>query len=153
MGVMAMRSIPEGLSTATPYLIVQDGNGAIEFYQKAFGATLKERMEDGQGRLRHAEFRIGNSMFMLGEYPGLQVPAPGGFPSLSIYLYVDDADAVHRRAVTAGATSCGEVKDQYYGDRQGGVRDPYGITWWIATHIEDVSNEELQRRMAARAGA
>ena len=153
MDSMAMHSIPEGLHTATPYLTVQDGNGAIEFYEKAFGAVVKDRMSDDKGRLRHAEIRIGDSMIMLGEYPGVEAPAPGKLPHLSIYLYVDNSDEVHQRAVAAGATSCGEVKDQFYGDRQGGVVDPFGITWWIATHVEDVSMEEMMRRMAAQAGA
>ncbi len=144
--------ITRGYHTATPYLIAKDAAAAIEFYKKAFGATELERIADASGAIRHAEFKIGDSPFMITEehpdYPAwLSAESRGGSP-VHIYLYVEDVDAVFKHAISCGATELLPVQDQFYGDRSGGVRDPFGHIWYIATHIEDVSPEEIQRRAA-----
>ena len=146
------KPIPEGYHTATPYLIIKDAASAIEFYKKAFGATELMRMADPSGKIGHAEIRIGNSPIMLAdEVPGMGYRSPqslGGSP-VSILLYVEDVDAVFSQAVAAGAKVERPVQDQFYGDRSGGVTDPFGHVWHIATHIEDVAPEELRKRAAA----
>ncbi len=147
-----VKPIPEGYHTATPYLIVRDAASAIEFYKKAFGASELMRMADPSGKVMHAEIKIGNSPIMLAdEFPEMGARSPqslGGSP-VSILLYVEDVDAVFSQAVAAGANVERPVKDQFYGDRSGGVTDPFGHVWYIATHKEDVSPEELQKRAAA----
>ncbi len=147
-----VKPIPEGYHTATPYLIVKDAARAIEFYKKAFGATELMRMADASGKIGHAEIKIGDSPIMLAdEVPGMGYRSPeslGGSP-VSILLYVEDVDAVFNQAVAAGAKVERPVKDQFYGGRTGGVTDPFGHVWYIATHKEDVSPEELQKRAAA----
>jgi PhnB protein len=144
--------IPAGYHTATPYLIAKDAASAIEFYKKAFGAIELERIADATGAIRHAEFRIGDSAFMITEehpdYPAWQSPQSRGGTPVHIYLYVEDVDAVFKHAISCGATELLPVQDQFYGDRSGGVTDPFGHVWYIATHIEDVSPEEIQRRAA-----
>ena len=146
--------IPEGFHTATPYLIARDAGGAIEFYKKAFGATVIECISDEGGAIRHGEFKIGDSPFMITDehpdYPAWQGPLARGGTPVHIYLYVEDVDAVFNRAIAAGAKELLPVQDQFYGDRSGGVTDPFGHVWYIATHIEDVSPEEIQRRMASK---
>jgi PhnB protein len=149
---MATPAIPEGYRTATPYLIVQGGADAIEFYKRAFGATEMLRMADPQGRVGHAEIRIGDSVIMLAdEHPamGYRAPRSLGGSSVSILLYLEDVDTVFDRAIKAGAKVLRPVANQFYGDRSGTLEDPFGHVWTIATHVEDVPPEELQRRAEA----
>ena len=143
------KPIPEGFSTATPNLVVADGAAAIDFYERAFGAELQTRLEAG-GMLVHAALRIGDALVTLCDaMPAHGFVAPEGDAwSAFITLYVEDADAVHARALEAGATQINPVEDHMHGDRAGSVRDPFGHRWAVATHIEDISDEELQRRMA-----
>ncbi len=149
------KPIPEGYHTATPYLIIKDAASAIEFYKKAFGATELMRMADPSGKVRHAEIKIGNSPIMIAdEFPEIGARSPqslGGSP-VSILLYVEDVDALFSQAIAAGAKVLRPVKDQFYGDRSGGLADPFGHVWYIATHKEDVSPEEMQKRAAAKFG-
>ncbi len=149
------KPIPEGYHTATPYLIVRDAARAIEFYKKAFGATELMRMADPSGKVRHAEIKIGNSPIMIAdEFPEIGARSPqslGGSP-VSILLYVEDVDALFSQAIAAGAKVQRPVKDQFYGERSGGLADPFGHVWYIATHKEDVSPEEMQKRAAAAFG-
>lgn len=149
---MAVRPIPEGYHTVTPYLIVEDAEGVISFLREAFGAEELYRMSAPDGGVMHAEVQLGDSRLMLGG-ASEQWPA---MPAV-IYLYVEDVDASYRRAIAAGATSVMEPADQFYGDRHGAVKDLAGNQWWIATHVEDVAPDELQRRseayMAERAAA
>ena len=152
---MAVKPIPDGYSTATPYLIVKDAARAIEFYKQAFAATELMRFADPSGKIGHAEIKIGNSPIMLAdEHPDMGYRSPlslGGTP-VSILLYVPDVDALFARAVAAGATVKRPVKDQFYGDRSGTVEDPFGHVWILTTHVEDVSPEEMRRRMASFQG-
>ena len=147
-----VKPIPEGYHTATPYLIVKDAAKAIEFYEKAFGAKEMMRMAQPDGRIGHAEIKIGDSPIMLAdEFPEMDARSPqslGGSP-VSILLYVEDVDAMFTQAVAAGATVQRAIADQFYGDRTGGVRDPFGHVWYIATHKENVSPEEIKKRAAA----
>ncbi|MGH8985351.1 MAG: VOC family protein [Acidimicrobiia bacterium] len=151
---MAVKPIPDGYHSLTPYLIVGDGPRAIEFYQEAFGAEELVRMAEPSGKVGHAELRIGDSIVMLAdEHPEVDARSPesiGGSP-VSLVLYVEDADAVYERAVKAGATPERPVEDQFYGDRAGVVRDPFGHAWHVHTHTEDVSPEEMTRRAGAAA--
>ena len=146
---MATTPVPEGYRTATPYLIIRGAAEAIEFYKRAFGAIEVLRMADPQGRVRHAEIRIGDSMIMLAdEHPsfGYRGPRSLGGSSVSILLYLEDVDAVFERAVKAGARLLRPVTDQFYGDRAGTLEDPFGHVWTVATHVEDVAPEEMRRR-------
>lgn len=149
---MAVKPIPDGYYTATPYLIVKDAASAIEFYKKAFGATELMRFADPSGKVGHAEIKVGNSPIMLAdEFPEMDFRGPqslGGSP-VSILLYVEDVDARFKRAIAAGAKELRPVKDQFYGDRSGTLKDPYGHVWTIATHTEDVPPEEMHKRMEA----
>jgi PhnB protein len=143
------KPIPEGYRTATPYLIVKGAAEAIEFYKRAFGATEMLRMADPQGRVGHAEIRIGDSVIMLAdEHPdmGYRGPRALGGSSVSILLYLEDVDEVFQRALKAGAKALRPVTNQFYGDRSGTLEDPFGHVWTIATHVEDVSPEEMKRR-------
>jgi len=147
-----VQPIPEGYHTATPYLIVSGAARAIEFYKKAFGATELFRMAQPDGRIGHAEIKIGNSPIMLAdEFPemGARSPQSLGGSAVSILLYVEDVDALFSQAVAAGAKVLRPVEDKFYGDRSGGVVDPFGHQWHIATHKEDIAPEELQKRAAA----
>jgi uncharacterized glyoxalase superfamily protein PhnB len=141
---MPVKPIPEGFHSVTPYLVVENAAKLIDFTKQVFGAEEKERMQTPDGRIMHAEVRIGDSVIMLGEPMGDQKPMP-----TALYLYVSDADAVYRRALAAGAVSLMEPADQFYGDRNAGVKDPAGNLWWIATHKEDVPREEMERRAQA----
>jgi PhnB protein len=149
---MAVKPIPEGYHSVTPYLIIKGASAALDFYKKAFGAKELFRMDGPDGKVGHAEIKIGNSPLMLAdEHPerGYRGPQSLGGTTVSICLYVENADAVFNQAVAAGAQVLHPVKDQFYGDRSGTVADPYGHIWTVATHKEDVSHEEMQRRIAA----
>jgi PhnB protein len=146
------KPIPEGYRTATPYLIVKGAAEAIDFYKRAFGATEMLRMADPQGKVGHAEIKIGDSVIMLAdEHPamGYRGPRSLGGSSVSILLYLEDVDGVFERAVKAGAKAQRPVMNQFYGDRSGTLEDPFGHVWTVATHVEDVPPEELQRRAQA----
>ena len=150
---MAVKSIPDGYHSLTPYLVVRDAAKAIEFYAKAFGAVELYRMPMG-GKIGHAEMKIGDSIFMLAdEFEGMSNPTPDklGGTAVSLMIYLDDVDTVFKRAIGAGATEVRPVENQFYGDRSGSLRDPFGHVWMVSTHVEDVSPEEMQRRMAAMA--
>ena len=144
--------IPEGFRGVTPYLCCRDAARAIEFYKQAFGATEMMRLAEPSGRIGHADLRIGAAAIMLAdEYPEMGVKSPqafGGSP-VAIHLYVADVDAVAKRAVAAGAKLVRPVEDQFYGDRSGTLEDPFGHRWFIATHKEDLSAEEVQKRYDA----
>ena len=153
---MAVKPIPEGYHTLTPYLVVKGAARALDFYKKAFGATELFRMAGPDDRVMHAEFKIGNSMLMIGdEYPEMGPemnvigPATLGGTPVGFCLYVEDADAVFAKAVAAGAKVVKPLANQFYGDRSGTVTDPFGHKWTVSTHIEDVTPEECERRMAA----
>jgi PhnB protein len=143
---MAVKPIPDNYHSITPYLMAPGAARLIEFLKDAFGATERERMTGPDGGVMHAEVRIGDSMVMLTDGGGDWKAMPA-----ALYLYVNDADATYQRALAAGATSVMEPVTQFYGDRHGGVKDPSGNIWWIATHVEDVSPEELRKRAEARA--
>lgn len=142
-----VKPIPEGYHRVTPYLMFRSTADAIAFYSKAFGATEKFRMNNADGQIGHAEMNIGDCCIMMAdEAPQMDAYAPehyGGSP-VSLLIYTEDCDSVYRRAIAAGAISVREPTDQPYGDRMSGVRDPFGYKWWIATHIKDVSPEEMQ---------
>jgi len=143
------KPIPDGYHTATPYLIIRDAAKAIEFYKRAFKAVETMRMDGPDGKVGHAEVKIGDSLIMLSdEHPEMGYASPqslGGSP-VSILLYVEDCDAVFNRAIEAGGTVKDSVKDKFYGDRTGSLADPFGHIWHVATHTEDVSPQELDRR-------
>ena len=145
---MPVKPIPEGYHTVTPIIVFKDSRQAIEFYKKAFGARETVRMPGPDGTIGHAEIQIGDSMIMLADAPPAAADARNGVTS-SIVLYVDNVDDVFRRALDAGAREQQPLEDKFYGDRMGTVKDPFGHEWSIGTHIEDVSPEEMQRRMAA----
>jgi PhnB protein len=144
-----VKPIPEGYHTVTPYLMIRDAARAIEFYKEAFGAKEIHRMVMPEGRIGHAEIQIGDSRIMLAdEFPemGFVGPQTRGGTTVSLMVYVEDVDAVFDRAVKAGAKVTRPIANQFYGDRLGGLEDPFGHAWHISTHIEDVSPEEMQRR-------
>ncbi len=150
-----VKPIPEGYHTATPYLIITNAAKAIEFYKEVFGATELSRLATPDGKVGHAELKIGDSRIMLAdEWPEWDARSPqtiGGSPVV-IMLYVEDVDAVVSGAVAAGAKLFKPVSDQFYGDRSGSITDPFGHKWTIATHKEDVSPEEMRKRAAALFG-
>jgi len=145
------KAIPDGYHTATPYLIVKGAAQALDFYKRAFGATEKMRMDGPGGKVMHAEIKIGDSPIMLAdEFPQMNALSPqalGGSP-VFLLLYVQDVDGMVAQATAAGAKIVKPVQDQFYGDRSGTLSDPFGHLWTIATHKEDVSPEEMQKRMA-----
>ncbi|HEV2116185.1 MAG TPA: VOC family protein [Terriglobales bacterium] len=144
-----VKPIPEGYHSITPYLVIKGADRAIEYYKKAFGATEIMRMEGPDGKVGHAELKIGDSIFMLGEeMPQTGYRAPQGGSPVGLMLYVNDVDHVFKQAVAAGGRVDKEIKDQFWGDRNGSVYDPFGHLWTVATHIEDVSEDEMKRRMA-----
>ncbi len=143
---MTVKPIPDGFYTVTPYLTVADAEAQIDFLKKAFGGEEKFRHNDDKGKVSHAEVRVGNSMLMIGQARDQWKPMPSMF-----YLYVEDVDAVYKRALAAGGKSLRELTNEAYGDRSGGVEDSQGNQWWVATHIEDVSPEEIQRRYSNKA--
>ena len=142
---MAVAPVPPGYHRVTPYLVVADGEGLIGFLVAAFEAEVCSRAIRPDGTIANAEMRIGDSMVMVAQAREPWKPMPAGF-----YLYVTDTDATYQAALAAGGASVLEPSDQFYGDRNAGVQDPWGNNWWIATHIEDVDEAEVQRRMAAR---
>ena len=146
---MAVKPVPDGYHTVTPYLAVDDAAAAIEYYVKAFGAEERGRMEAPDGKIGHAELAIGDSSVMLSD-PSPQAstrpPSELGGTSASVLLYVEDVDAVVKQAVAAGATVTMEVADQFWGDRFGTITDPFGHVWSIATHVEDVPPEQMAER-------
>jgi PhnB protein len=148
----AVKAIPDGYPQVTPYLCVDGAAAAIEFYGRVFGATERMRMDGPDGTIGHAELQLGDGLVMLSDpFPGMGQLSPraiGGTP-VTISLYVEDVDAVHARALEAGATELRSVADQFYGDRIGVFEDPFGHRWSVATHIEDVPPDEMARRAAA----
>jgi PhnB protein len=147
-----VKPIPEGYHSVTPYLCVNGAARAIEFYKEAFGATEIMRLEAPGERIGHAEVKIGDSVIMLAdEFPDINFRSPQslGGTSAHLMIYVEDVDARVEKAVAAGAKLTRPVKDQFYGDRTGGVEDPFGHVWYIATHIEDLTPEEIHKRSAA----
>ena len=148
---MAAKSIPEGYHSVTPYLIVRGGQRALEYYKRAFGAEERFRMDGPGGTIGHAEIQIGDSIVMLAdENPAWNAKAPQvGTPSpVQLMIYVDDVDATFAQALTAGGKETQPLKNQFYGDRSGSLTDPFGHSWTVATHIEDVPPEEMERRAA-----
>jgi PhnB protein len=152
---MSVSHIPQGYHSVTPYLIVAGAAEAIRFYGEAFGAEEVLRMPMPGGRIAHAEVRIGNSHIMLSdEWPDMDFlgPKARGGATASLMIYLEDVDSAWDRAIAAGCTAERPPEDQFWGDRMGTLVDPFGHRWSLATHIEDVSDEELQRRMAAAFG-
>lgn len=147
----AVKPIPDGYPCVSPYLCVNGANAAIDFYTRVFGATERMRMPSPDGKIGHAELQIGDSVIMLAdEHPETDFRSPralGGTPVL-ISIYVEDVDATFGRAIAAGAKSIRPLKDEFYGDRAGQFEDPFGHKWSVATHIEDVSPDEMSRRAA-----
>jgi len=142
--------IPADYSGITPYLSVKGAADAIEFYKKAFGAIEMMRLPNPDGTLGHAEIKIGNALVMLAdEYPdyGNLSPKTLGGSSVRLHMYVEDVDAFFEKAVAAGAKVLIPVADQFYGDRSGRLEDPFGHVWLVSTHVEDVSPDEMERRM------
>ncbi len=153
---MAVNPIPEGYPQVTPYLCVDGAAAAIEFYGRVFAASERMRMPAPDGRIGHAELQLGDSVIMLAdEFPDAEFRSPksvGGTPVM-LSVYVEDVDDVFRRAVEAGAKALREVEDQFYGDRTGAFEDPFGHRWTVATHVEDVPPEEMEKRMAEATSA
>jgi PhnB protein len=149
--VADVKPIPDGYPQLTPYLAIDGAEAAIEFYGKVFGARERMRMPAPEGKIGHAELEIGDALIMLAdEFPEMSAPSPkriGGSP-VTISLYVDDVDAVFESALEAGATELRGVENQFYGDRSGQFEDPFGHRWSIATHVEDVPPEEMEKRAA-----
>ena len=148
---MAVKAIPEGYHSLTPYLVCKDAAKAIEFYSRAFGAQETVRMPGPNGRIMHAEVKIGDSMLMLSdENPDRAAVAPSGKGrSSSLMFYTNDVDGVFKRAIDAGASSIEAPTDMFWGDRMGNLMDPFGHQWAIATHKEDVAPDEMEKRMQA----
>jgi PhnB protein len=146
-----VQPIPEGYPRVTPYLHVDGAEAAIEFYKRVLGAEERMRMPGPEGKLSHAELEIGDALIMLAdEFPDMGVRGPksiGGTP-VTISVYVDDVDATFEAAIDAGASSLRAVENQFYGDRTGQFEDPFGHHWSVATHVEDVPPEEMEKRMA-----
>ena len=147
-----VKPIPDGYRSVTPYLFVNGAAKAIDFYKSAFGARERMRMDGPGGKIMHAELDIGDSMIMLAdEFPEMRALSPqtiGGSPVM-VAIYVNDVDATFARAIAGGARENRPVQDQFYGDRSGSLTDPFGHMWNIATHVEDVSPEEMRRRSEA----
>jgi len=148
---MTVKPVPDGYHSITPYLIVDGAKAAIDFYKTVFSATERLRLPGPHDRIGHAELQIGDSIIMLAdEHPEMDMHGPqkfGGSP-VSVLVYVPDVDAVIAKAVTAGGSIVRPAADQFYGDRSGMIKDPFGHRWHISTHIEDVSPAEIERRMA-----
>jgi PhnB protein len=148
---MAVRAVPDGYHTVTPYLVIKGAAAAIDYYKKAFGAAERMRMEGPGGTIGHAELIIGDSTVMLADEVaemGYRSPKTLGGSPVSILLYLENVDDVFKRALAAGGRELRPLENQFYGDRMGTLEDPFGHVWSIATHVEDVSPEEMQRRAA-----
>jgi PhnB protein len=148
---MATKPVPDGYHTVTPFLAIENAAKAIAFYERAFGARERYRMPGPDDTIAHAEIEIGDSLLMVSDpFPeaGVSPPAALGGTTVGMYLYVEDVDAFVARAVDAGATLTVPVEDMFWGDRFGQVTDPYGHTWQVSTHIEDVPAEEMAQRAA-----
>jgi PhnB protein len=147
-----VKPIPEGYPRVIPYLSIDGATAAIDFYKNVFGAKERVRMPAPEGKIGHAELELGDSVVMLADvFPGMSAPSPkalGGTP-VSIMVYVEDVDSVFDRALKAGAKAERPVENQFYGDRVGQFEDPFGHKWFVATHVEDVSPEEMEKRAAA----
>lgn len=151
---MAVKPIPDGYHSVTPYLIVEDAKKAIDYYTRAFGATELFRMDGPDGKIGHAELQIGTSRIMISDenpaWGAKSAKAIGGSP-VQLMVYVEDSDAVFKKALAAGGTEVRPLEDQFYGDRSGTLTDPFGLSWTISTHKEDVPEDEMQRRAEAYA--
>jgi len=148
----SVKPVPEGFHTATPHLIVRDAAQAIEFYKKVFDAEERMRMPSPDGKIMHSELKIGDSIiFLSDEFPNMGGKSPQtlGGHSGGVYLYVPDVDDVFQRAIAAGGKSSGPVTDMFWGDRHGNFTDPFGHSWGVSTHTEDVSEEEMGKRAEA----
>jgi PhnB protein len=145
-----VQPIPEGYHSLTPAITCKNAANAIDFYKEAFGATEINRMPGPGGMIMHSELRIGDSViFVSDEFPGMSAaPTPGATPSSYLFLYAPDVDTIFNRAVAAGAQVAMPVVDMFWGDRYGKLTDPFGHSWGIATHVEDVSPDEMTRRSA-----
>lgn len=149
---MTAKPIPDGYNTATPYLSISGAKDAIEFYKLAFGATEVFRLNTPTGDIAHAEIKIGDSLIMLSEpSEDSLMPSPDslGGSAIAMYLYVEDVDAMFEQAIDAGALDIKSVEDKFYGDRMGTLKDPFGHIWFISTHKEDLTPEEIQHRAHA----
>jgi PhnB protein len=149
-----VKAIPEGYHAVTPYLVVDGAAKALDFYKRVFGATERMRMPGPDGKVGHAEIRVGDSTVMLAdEHPEMGARGPGAFGGtpVSLHLYVPDVDATVNKAVAAGAKLLRPVEDKFYGDRMGTIEDPFGHHWHVSTHKEDVPPDEMARRAAAMA--
>jgi PhnB protein len=147
-----VKAIPDGYHSVTPYLIIDGAARALDFYKRAFDAKELMRVPAPDDRIGHAEIKIGNSVIMLAdEHPEMDARSPGhyGGSPVSLMVYLDDVDKQFKQALAAGATEVRPVADQFYGDRSGTLKDPFGHNWHLSTHKEDVSPQELNRRMAA----
>jgi PhnB protein len=152
----AARRIPEGHNTVSPYLIVDGAGRALDFYKRAFGATELFRLEAPGGKIGHAEIRIGDTVIMMAdEHPDHHAYSPRRYKGspVSLHVYVENVDAVAQQAIAAGANVTRPVQDMFYGDRSGTFEDPFGHTWHVATHVEDLTEEEIGRRAAAQMAA
>lgn len=144
-----VKPIPDGYHSLTPYLIIDGASEAMEYYKKAFGAVELFRMEH-EGKIGHAEMKIGDSPLMLAdEMPQYKGPKSLGGTPVSLMIYVEDVDTIYPQAIAAGGTEVKPLQDQFYGDRSGTLTDPFGHIWTVATHKEDVSSEEIEKRIAA----
>ena len=153
---MAVKPIPEGYHSVTPYLCVDDASAAIEFYARAFGATERVRMPGPDGKVAHAELQIGDSLIMLSDpFPQAQTKSPKelGGTTAGVFLYVEDVDAAFKQAAEAGATVTMPLENMFWGDRFGSLQDPFGHHWSLATHVEDLSEEEIAERGQAAMAA
>ena len=150
-----VKPVPEGYHNITPYLFVRSAASAVDFYKNIFGATEIMRMPGSNGKIMHAELRIGDSIVMLADenpQTGMMSPQTVGGFSMGMHLYVENVDQVIQKAVESGAKLLRPIKNQFYGDRSGTVLDPFGHMWSVATHVEDVSPEEMRKRMTAAMG-
>jgi len=153
---MSVKPVPEGYHTLSAYLAVDDASEAIEYYKRAFGAKERVRMDAPGGKIGHAELEIGDSVIMLSDpFPQASTRPPSelGGTSSSVFMYVEDVDAVVKQAVDGGATVTMEVADQFWGDRFGTITDPFGHVWSIATHVEDLTPAEIEERGKAAMAA
>ena len=153
--MVEVKPIPDGYPRVIPYLSVEGASAAIDFYTRVFGARERMRLPAPDGKIGHAELEIGDSLIMLADvFPdmGGQTPQELGGTPVTVMVYLENVDAVFDRAIAAGATVEREVQDQFYGDRAGQFVDPFGHKWFVATHVEDVSPEDMERRAAAAMG-